>query len=664
MIHDRNGDGAYDPSTDEQLAGVALDVSNGAVDRSVTTDSNGYYSQDLAQAGQWTVTIDTSTLGNNSFRPRGANPTTVSPKCGVTTLVDAFYLPSYLTGRLYEVSSKSCALGGTIFEDKNDNQRFDAGFDAYLEGVTVLLSSGDAGLEYSTVTDAAGRYRQEVPAGKWVITIVTSTLGNDQLEQTLGSNPTAVEVCAASESNLAGVSVIVRSVPDLTSGSGSSAPTTVVLTTDSNGSYAQEVTPGNWTVAIQTSILSQSGLVQTLGNNPTRVFVPYGGVGSDQDGFLRPQIDEAVNIDAFALPSYLEGVVFHDVAGNGAYDPGFDRYLVGVSVTASRGTTTLETATDVSGFYQFRVAPGDWTVSIDTGTLGNSQFRQVMATHPRVGSLGSGTNPTTVQVPYGSSGSDVKGYTLAPPREDPPAPPLATAGRDPHLIFAHGGRADFRGRDGAYYSVFSAPGLALNIRTEQATFRIGSVTVDGSFITETHLVARVGPRRNRLATASFWARELNKENWGWRVINGTCAGRAFRFGARGSKRCFDFALAMGHSSATFTLRNWSFSVHGNHVYDRISGPQHRLDIGFSAKGDAAARSLPHGLVGQSYSSMMPRHGAVDEYPSMGHFKTSSMAEGAIEGVGAQYELGAPYETRFAFSRFDEADALRVSAARE
>ena len=121
---------------------------------------------------------------------------------------------------------------------------------------------------------------------------------------------------------------------------------------------------------------------------------------------------------------------------------------------------------------------------------------------------------------------------------------------------------------------------------------------------------------------------------------------------------------MGHSSATFTLRNWSFSVHGNHVYDRISGPQHRLDIGFSAKGDAAARSLPHGLVGQSYSSMMPRHGAVDEYPSMGHFKTSSMAEGAIEGVGAQYELGAPYETRFAFSRFDEADAVRVSAARE
>ena len=41
-----------------------------------------------------------------------------------------------------------------------------------------------------------------------------------------------------------------------------------------------------------------------------------------------------------------------------------------------------------------------------------------------------------------------------------------------------------------------------------------------------------------------------------------------------------------------------------------------------------------------------------------------MAEGAIEGVGAQYELGAPYETRFAFSRFDEADAVRVSAARE
>ena len=36
--------------------------------------------------------------------------------------------------------------------------------------------------------------------------------------------------------------------------------------------------------------------------------------------------------------------------------------------------------------------------------------------------------------------------------------------RDPHLVFAHGGRADFRGRDGQYYNFLSAPGFAVNVR--------------------------------------------------------------------------------------------------------------------------------------------------------------------------------------------------------
>ena len=52
----------------------------------------------------------------------------------------------------------------------------------------------------------------------------------------------------------------------------------------------------------------------------------------------------------------------------------------------------------------------------------------------------------------------------------PPSPPStpATAHHDPHLHFAHGGRADFRGRDGLYYSFFSAPDFAVNVRIEVA----------------------------------------------------------------------------------------------------------------------------------------------------------------------------------------------------
>lgn len=42
---------------------------------------------------------------------------------------------------------------------------------------------------------------------------------------------------------------------------------------------------------------------------------------------------------------------------------------------------------------------------------------------------------------------------------------------DPHLHLAHGGRADFRGRNNALYNFFSAPGLSVNLKTEEATAR-------------------------------------------------------------------------------------------------------------------------------------------------------------------------------------------------
>ena len=83
--------------------------------------------------------------------------------------------------------------------------------------------------------------------------------------------------------------------------------------------------------------------------------------------------------------------------------------------------------------------------------------------------------------------------------------------KDPHLAFARGGRADFRGRNGAYYAFLSTPGLQINVRTEEAQFKTfrDALTVDGSFITELHAVALVGGEKHKLATASFWTSELN-----------------------------------------------------------------------------------------------------------------------------------------------------------
>jgi len=173
-----------------------------------------------------------------------------------------------------------------------------------------------------------------------------------------------------------------------------------------------------------------------------------------------------------------------------------------------------------------------------------------------------------------------------------------------------------------------------------------------------HLVARVGGIKRKRATASFWASELNDFNYGWKMVNGTCGGKRFRLGPTASKQCEEFAARLGHSSARFEIRGWTIHVKGRPVYDRVRGPHHRLDVGFSAAAGAPTRSHPHGLIGQSFTNPpeYPREGKVDMYPREGHFTTSAMAEGAIDGAAEMYEMAGPHATDFVFSRFDSAEA--------
>ena len=222
---------------------------------------------------------------------------------------------------------------------------------------------------------------------------------------------------------------------------------------------------------------------------------------------------------------------------------------------------------------------------------------------------------------------------MAPSPPPPPPSLYEKLEKDPHLHFAHGGRADFRGRDGQLYNFFSAPNIAVNLRIQNATFELhhpdgSTLVVDGSFVTEMHLTARVGPTRQVWANFSFWASELNENNWGYKVINGTCQGRRVRIGKGKSKRCEELTVAVHMAHATFAAGNWSFSVQGRPTYDLIAGPEHRLDIGFSIKGDFAERFRPHGIFGQSFSSVSPLHGKVDDYPHSGHFVTSAQARGS------------------------------------
>jgi len=121
--------------------------------------------------------------------------------------------------------------------------------------------------------------------------------------------------------------------------------------------------------------------------------------------------------------------------------------------------------------------------------------------------------------------------------------------RDPHINFAYGGSADLRGRHNTLYNFLSAPGLSVNVKTEEAVFKMhgGALTINGTFLTEAHITAQLSPQK--LATASFFASELSPNNFGWQVVNGTCVGRPFKFGAHGKKDCFGLTMAMDYTRA-------------------------------------------------------------------------------------------------------------------
>ena len=89
---------------------------------------------------------------------------------------------------------------------------------------------------------------------------------------------------------------------------------------------------------------------------------------------------------------------------------------------------------------------------------------------------------------------------------------------------------------------------------QDATFKLrkGAVTVDGSFITEVHVVAETGRKEGELVHAVFWANELNDFNTGKNMITGFCGKRPFFLGPMKSFSCGNLVIQTKHSSATVT----------------------------------------------------------------------------------------------------------------
>jgi len=235
--------------------------------------------------------------------------------------------------------------------------------------------------------------------------------------------------------------------------------------------------------------------------------------------------------------------------------------------------------------------------------------------------------------------------------------------KDPHLAFAHGGRADFKGLDRTWYNLVSAKNASFNVLFEHSDFNNKNRLVHGSAMTGLAAQFR-SSLTGSLVTVEFNASSVAP----YRAVvrqNGNV-----KYLAQGGEPSFKFENLQvsvsqkkygtkGHGLAlTVGDGRWECQAWSKPYPNPASNPgKALLDIKVSALYDADHDIVaPHGLIGQSYDGdTVAVDGAQDDYTGR-EVTTKAMGEGAIEGDAADYAMADKFTTQFKYSRFDAVSA--------
>jgi len=223
---------------------------------------------------------------------------------------------------------------------------------------------------------------------------------------------------------------------------------------------------------------------------------------------------------------------------------------------------------------------------------------------------------------------------------------IAGGSADPHLRLAYGGMADFRGVNDTYFSMLSAPGVNMAMKTTDAVFMIKhNRRVDGSFMTAFAVTAMAG--EEPVTVHGVAARDT-----GFRVTDqrgGLLANNG---------RWTNWSLAGVYVeqlmlTTSIQAHDWELNATRRPVYNHVSGPKWRFDFTLRPlKPEASWWCYPHGLIGQTFDGTgLGLLGKTDNYDSY-DVKTEAMAEGVIEGSAMDYVVRPP-NPNFKFSRFDK-----------
>ena len=284
---------------------------------------------------------------------------------------------------------------------------------------------------------------------------------------------------------------------------------------------------------------------------------------------------------------------------------------------------------------------------------------------------GDSSECSGVEVTLGSGTFEAVTPYPSPPPPPPPHPDSANGQADPHIRFAHGGEADFRGVNGTHYVLLSFPNLSFTGRTLDAVFQMHDLLVNGSFFSEVAwtIATRNGTYNVLFVAKRFWCMYTcptltpaeSQERPDVLVTND----RGFRLGI-GKRTAWEtpgLRVRMEYHTLTVVFKGWEMKATRRPVYGWRSGPTWRIDFRIALSSDKNELGtlrlpqkewpcFPHGIVGQSFDGDdLKTDGKKDDYNTNGSMTTSAMAEGAIEGTAQDYAVSGPFDTHFAYSRF-------------
>ena len=215
---------------------------------------------------------------------------------------------------------------------------------------------------------------------------------------------------------------------------------------------------------------------------------------------------------------------------------------------------------------------------------------------------------------------------------------------DPHLTLAYGGMADFRGINNTFFSMLSAPGINVALRTNDAVFMIKhNHRVDGSFMTGLAVNVMSGKEMVTVRAVADKATGFYVSNEEGDVIS--------RNGQWTNWTGDGVVAEQLMLTTSIRAHDWEVNVTRKPVYNHVTGPKWRFDFTIRPLvSESSWTCFPHGLIGQSFDGTgIGLLGKMDDYDDY-DVKTSAMAEGAIVGSAVDYIVD-PTSPKFKYSRF-------------